>query len=538
MTLDDLRSQCEQSLYYYAQMMFPDRYFGDVHREMFNFFQRSLEEAMESGNGDNAAALIPRDHQKSFCIAVACSWAITKYPWFTVTYVSSNPKLSERQLTLIKNVFKSEIHRELWPEMLNYVVDVRTKEIAHRPLGAWTQSEISVDHPKRPKSEKDPTIAATSAKSTNTGAHYKMCIFDDLVTNENYSSASEREAIREVYQSYASIATTGSIKWLVGTRYGDNDLYADLKEKFYSTFDDETGEEIESKPLWKWFERTVEDSKMKDGSGTYVWPRAKMPDGNWYGFNRTELSKKKSEAFNLELFFAQYYNDPNAADEDKITSDAFMYIQPNKLENRQGKWYYGSKELKLSCGMDLAFSEGKGIKKAKRDYTAIAVIAWDADGYLYVLALSRFQTSRAEVYYKHLIELHEYWNFREATIETNAGGAVVANFVQDEIRREGHNLVIKHQHKNQMQGSKEERNAQLFEPLYRNKSVYHTRGGYTPLLEEELKLKRPPHDDLKDGVFIAISNSKRPSRPKFSTNRKTGNVLDSQSRFLNRRRRA
>lgn len=534
--IDNIRLECENSLYTYAQVMFPNRYFGDVHEEMFNFFQRSLEKAMKNGEGDNAAALIPRDHQKSFCIAVACSWAITKFPWFTVTYVSSNPTLAERQLTVIKNIFRGDSHRELWPEMLNYELDARTKEFEHKPTGSWTKSEICVDHPLRPKSEKDPTVAATSAKSTNTGAHYKMCIFDDLVTNENYKSAAEREEIKEVYQSYASIATTGSIKWMVGTRYGPNDLYADLQEKEYEVFDDD-GNVIETRPLWNWFERVVENSKNKDGSGTYVWPRMKMEDGSWYGFNQTELSKKKADAFNLELFYAQYYNDPDAASKDRITKDCFMYIQPNMLEQRQNRWFYGSKELKLSCGVDLAFSEGSGVRKVKRDYTAIAVIAWDSDGYLYILDLERFQTDRAEVYYEKLVELHQYWDFREATVETNAGGKVVANFIQDECRRAGHTLVIKHQPKNQVQGSKEERNAQLFEPLYRNKSVYHKKGGYTRLLEEELRLTRPPHDDLKDAVWIAVSNSKRAAKPKFATNR-TQNIVNAESRFLSRRKRA
>ena len=68
----EIRKECEQDLFLYAQMMFPNRYFGDVHQDMFAFFQQSLEKAMESGDGDNAAALIPRDHQTSFCIAVAC----------------------------------------------------------------------------------------------------------------------------------------------------------------------------------------------------------------------------------------------------------------------------------------------------------------------------------------------------------------------------------------------------------------------------------------------------------------------------------
>lgn len=536
-SLDTVRTECENDLFTFAQLMFPKRYFGDVHEQMFRFFQNSLEKAMADGQGDNAAALIPRDHQKSFCIAVATAWVITKYPWFTVTYVSANPVLAERQLTVIKNIFLNPDYRELWPDMLNYETNPRTKSMEHKPTWTWTKTEIVIDHPERPKSEKDPTIAATSAKSTNTGAHYKLCIFDDLVTNENHRSAAEREYIREAYQSYASIATTGSIKWLVGTRYGDDDLYADLKQRSYTIYDDE-GNYVEEKLLWTWFERVAEDSRSRDGSGTYIWPRAKMPDGNWYGFNQTELGKKRAEAFNLELFYAQYYNDPNAVATDRINRDCFMYLQPSALEHRQGKWYYGNKLLKLNCGMDLAFSEGSGIKKVKRDYTAICVSAWDEEGYLYILALDRFQTDKAEVYYDQLIQLYNYWDFREVTVETNAGGKVVANAIQSMLRQEGiTGLVVNHQPKTGKDGSKQERNEQLLEPLYRNKTVYHTKGGYTKLLEEELRLTRPPHDDLKDALYIAVSTGKRATKPRWATNKSRENVVQAGSRFLSRNRR-
>lgn len=529
----EIKRDCENDLFLYAKLMFPNRYFGDVHEDMFRFFQDSLERAMKTGEGDNAAALIPRDHQKSFCIAVATSWAITKYPWFTVTYVSSNPTLAERQLTIIKNIFKSEIYRELWPEMLKFEWNPRVREHEHRPQGTWTKTEIAVDHPERPKSEKDPTIAATSAKSTNTGAHYKMCIFDDLVTNENYRSAAEREDIREVYQSYASIATTGSIKWMVGTRYGDNDLYADLKEKKYPVYDDE-GNQIDERPLWRWFEQVVEDSKAKDGSGNYLWPRTKMPDGNWYGFNRNEIEKKRTEAFNLELFYAQYYNDPNAADQDNITPELFMYIQPQLLVNEGGKWTYADKRLKLNAGMDLAFSEGSGNRRVRRDYTAIAITAWDSEGYLYVLDLRRFQTAQSEVYYRHLKELWEYWQFPEVTVETNGGGKVVANAMEASLRQDGVPLIVNHQHKNQINDSKIERNIQLLHPLYKTKSVFHNKGGYTREYEEELRLTRPPHDDLKDAVFLSVSTGKRAPRERSA--RRSGTVVP-MSRFgIGRRR--
>lgn len=528
------RDLMESSLWVYAQAMFPNRYFGDVHEEMFNFFQKSLEDAMESGEGDNAGALIPRDHQKSFCIAVAVSWAITKYPWFTIAYVSSNPTLAERQLTVIKNIFKSEVHREHWPEMLRYEYNPRTKEQEHKPIGAWTKTEMSVDHPLRPKSEKDPTIWATSAKSTNTGAHFKLCVFDDLVTNENYKSASERVEIEETYQSFSSIATTGSLMWAVGTRYGEEDLYAKLKEKTYDLYDDE-GNIKESRPLWKWFERVVEDSKGRDGSGTYIWPRQKMPDGNWYGFNATELSKKRSHAMNLELFGAQYYNDPNMMGSDKIARNDFQYANPKFLTQESGKWYYGDKQLSLHCGVDLAFSEASGIRRIKRDYTAISVIGWDSDGYLYVLEQRRFQTDKAEVYYKNLYELWEYWNFPKATIESNSGGKVIANFIQDEMRRQTANLIIEAKPSSK---NKEERIAEIIEPLYRNHSVFHFKGGLCRILEEELRQARPPTDDLKDSLYIAVSNSRRNTKPRIITNRTNSRIVNAQNRFLNRRRRA
>lgn len=527
----------ESSLWVYAQAMFPNRYFGDVHEEMFNFFQKSLEDAIETGEGNNSGALIPRDHQKSFCMAVTVSWAITKFPRFTVAYVSSNPDLSERQLSVIKNIFKSDIHREFWPDMLNYEFNSRTKKIEHKPLGLWTKSAIEVDHPNRPKSEKDPTILATSVKSTNTGGHVKIVVYDDLVTDENYESTADRNEVEKAYTSFAKIATTGSLEWLVGTKYLDNDLYSTLDELSYEVYDDTTGELLEEKPMWNWFKRVVESSKSKDGSGTYIWPRQRMPDGSWYGFNRTEWGKKKAGHLNKpELFFAQYYNSTNALATNKISRENFQYANPKFLEERSGKWYYGEKQLSLHAAVDLAFTEKIGLKCIKRDYTAISIIGWDSEGYLYVLEQRRFQTDKAEVYYKNLYELWEYWRFPEVTIESNVGGKVIANFIQDEMRRQTANLVVKSQPSTK---NKEERIAQVLEPLYRNGSVFHFKGGHCKILEEELRLAKPPTDDLKDSLYIAVSNSKRSAKPRITTNRiNSSRVVKAQNRFLNRRRSA
>lgn len=537
-TNEEIRLACESDLFTFARMMFPKRYFGDVHRDMFRFFQDSLDHAMKTGEGDFSGALIPRDHQKSFCIAVTTAWAVTKYPWFTVAYVSSNPTLAESQLTVIKNIFLSDEHRTLWPDMLNFERG-RTGKLEHKPTGSWTKTEFSVDHPDRPKSEKDPTVRATSAKSTNTGAHVKLVVFDDLVTNENYESPVEREMIKNVYQSYNSIATVGSLMWAVGTRYGDDDLYASLKEIEYEIYD-ENGRIKETRPMWKFFERVVESSKNRDGSGQYIWPRMKWGD-SWYGFDQTELSKKRANAFNKELFYAQYYNDPNAAAVDRISNKNFHYVDNGRVEERGGAWFVNGKEVKIHCGVDLAFSQSSGTKRVKRDSTAMAVIGWDKEGYLYVLETLRFQTDKVEVYYDNLTKLHDYWGFREATIETNAGGQVVVNFIQDEMRRDGRSLIVNGVAHNSASGSKEQRIEMVLEPLYRNNSVLHVKGKFTKDLEDELRLRRPPHDDLKDALYIAVQYSKRPGNSsgniKANALKKDPNVVQASSRFFNKRRR-
>jgi hypothetical protein len=174
----------------------------------------------------------------------------------------------------------------------------------------------------------------------------------------------------------------------------------------------------------------------------------------------------------------------------------------------------------------------------------MAVIAWDKEGYLYVLDIRRFQTDKVEVYYQNLIELYDYWGFREAAVETNVGGKVVLNFIQDEVRKDGRSLVVNGVSHNSTSGSKEERIRMTLEPLYRQNSVLHVKGKYIRELEEELRLARPAHDDLKDALTIAVMNAPRPGTTMINNNirsnatRTRGNVLEASGRFYKRRRRA
>lgn len=526
---DAIREACEADLWTFACTMLPDRYFGDVHKDLMHFFQHNEH--------DYLLGMIPRDHQKSVVIAVYVAWRLTVNVNYTFLYVSSNPGLSEEQLLFIKGILYSKQHRALWPQHLNFVKDQRG-DMAHKPKGRWRNDMIELDHPDK-KGGRDPNVRAVSAGSTITGYHVHEIIFDDLVTDENYESEALRRDVSKCFMNCAKIASTGAKMKAVGTRYGQNDEYSKWLEMEVPEFN-EHGEETGTKRLWDIFERVVEDSSNRTGDGNFLWPKMEVPNVGTFGMDQAELAKKKAMlTYNGDLtgFYAQFYNDPNDDSMLRITRDCFQYIEQKHLTYSNGVWYYGQKALRLTVAADLAFTASKNLKRGRRDYTAICVLGRDSDGYLYVLDLDRFQTDKLEVYYNRILELQEQWQFREIFVETNHGGQLVKTYIEDMVRKTGGSLTVQGVAHTSHGGKKEERIMQAVEPRYRNKEVYHVRRGLTKHLEEELMLPRPKNDDLKDVLALCIEKSKPVLGKGLKQTHNRSNVVQ-LSRFGGVRRRA
>jgi phage terminase large subunit-like protein len=162
----------------------------------------------------------------------------------------------------------------------------------------------------------------------------------------------------------------------------------------------------------------------------------------------------------------------------------------------------------------------------KSDYTAIVVVGIDAEGYIYVLDIDRFQTDRISVMFDHVVDLHEKWRFRKLRAEVTAAQSMIANDLKDRIREDNMSLSIDENRPSRHEGTKEERMAAILEPRYDNLSVFHVRGGYTTALEEELILARPRHDDIKDALASVIQIAKAPSKRRKTKDK--SNVLYSK----------
>lgn len=499
-----VRNLAEKDLRFFAKLINPQRVYGQIHLDVFKWWMDC-----EEGELLNTGLLLPRDHQKSHCAAVKAAWLITRFPATTILYISATADLAEKQLKAIKDILTSDVYRTYWPEMVHPDEGKRER---------WTNAEICVDHPLRKKEGvRDSTVKAAGLTTNITGLHCQHVFLDDIVVPANAYTEEGRGQVQKQYSQLASIETTGATETVVGTRYHPSDIYKDLMEMSRSVFNDE-GEMIGEQDVYEFKVEVVEKN------GDFLWPREVRSDGTPFGFNMNELAIKKAKYLDTTQFYAQYYQEPNDPESHRLSADKFQYYDRKFITRESGVWCINGKPMNIYAGVDFAYSVNK-----KADYTAIVVVGVTSDNYIYVLDIDRFKTDKIAAYYEHIYDLHQRWEFRKLRAEVTAAQAIIVSDLKDRFIREGLFLSIDEHRPNRYQGSKEERIAANLEPRYENQAVWHFKGGYTPVLEEELMLSRPPHDDIKDCLASVVEIAKAPMEER-SWKRKD-NVLSFHSRF-------
>ena len=483
---DIIREKALSDLEVFIRLVDPKRVLGQCHTSLISWWTRQ-------GAKSHQLVLFPRDHQKSALAAYRVAWEITKNPSIRVLYISSTSKLAIKQLKFIKDILTSDIYRFYWPEMVNVEESKREK---------WTETEISVDHPKRKEERvRDSTIFTAGLTTNIVGLHCDIAVLDDVVVDDSAYSEEGRSRVRDQASYLASIAGTDSKLWAVGTRYHPKDLYNDFMEMVVEEYN-EDGELANSYHLYELYERPVED--IGNGAGQFLWPRKKTQDGRWYGFDIKELAIKKAQYSDPTKFRAQYYNNPNEVGGASITSEMFQYYDRSHLRNDGGKWYYKLTRLNVFAAVDFAYSTNRNA-----DFTAITVVGVDQKNNYYILDIDRFKTSTISEYFDRILKLHIKWDFRKIRAEVSAAQEVIVKDLKENyIRAYGLALAID-EHRPTVK--KEERIEANLQPKYHNQQIWHYKGGNCELLEEELIYQRPAHDDIKDCLSSCIEICVPPS---------------------------
>lgn len=282
---------------------------------------------------DECLDLWSRFHYKSTIITFAGSiQEILKDPEITIGLFAYVKGLAAKFLGQIK--YELETNEELkatYPDVLW----ADPKRDARRAGASWDQYRIDV---KRATNPKEGTVEAHGLTDGQpTGAHFKLRVYDDVVTRESVTSPEMVKKTTECWELSDNLKSTESARrWHIGTRYSFADTYGEilerkiLKPRIYPATDDGTpnGRPVFlSKEVW-------EDTKLNQ---------------------RTTLS-------------AQMLQNPSAGNEAMFRKDDLRFI-----DVRPGT-------LNVYIMVDPASSKKKG-----SDRTAMPVIGVDASRNKYLL---------------------------------------------------------------------------------------------------------------------------------------------------------
>lgn len=491
-----IRETAKSDLFFFAKLVNPGYLYGDVHKEIFKWMETYNLFGIDENLTSNKLIMLPRAHLKSHMVATWCAWIITRHPEITILYVSATAELAETQLYAVQNILASSVYQRYFPEYIHPQEGSRER---------WSMRKLTIDHAQRKKEGiRDATISTAGLTTNTTGWHADIIVADDLVVPENAYTEDGRDSVSKKASQFTSIRNAGGFTMACGTRYHPSDVYSVWKQQMYEVFNDED-EVIDRKPVWDIKEYAVEKDQV------FVWPRTMRSDNKSFGFDMQVLARIRAEYSDKVQFYAQYYNDPNDPGSNRIDRSRFQYYDKKFLVQKDGNWYFKKNKLNVYASIDFAFSLSK-----KSDYTAIVVVGIDAEGYIYILDIDRFKSDKIADYFKHIAELHSKWEFKKLRAEVTVAQTIIVRDLKDRMREEGLRLSIDEYRPNRKEGTKEERIASALEHRYENGTIWHFKGGYIDVLEEELVLARPSHDDLKDALASVIEILIKPKRSRSS----------------------
>lgn len=177
---------------------------------------------------DECLDLWSRFHYKSTIITFAGSiQELLKDPEITIGLFAYVKGLAAKFLGQIKYELETnEELKETYPEVLW----ADPKRDARRAGASWDQYRIDV---KRQTNPKEGTIEAHGLTDGQpTGAHFKLRVYDDVVTRESVTTPEMVKKTTECWELSDNLKSTESARrWHIGTRYSYADTYGEILDR-------------------------------------------------------------------------------------------------------------------------------------------------------------------------------------------------------------------------------------------------------------------------------------------------------------------
>lgn len=306
-----------------------------------------------------------REHGKSSIITFAKTIQdILNDPEITVGIFSHTRPIAKGFLRQIKREFESNILlKDLFPDILF------TDPQKESPK--WSEDEgITV---KRKGNPKECTVEAYGlVDGMPTGKHYRLRIYDDVVTRESVTTPEQIKKTTEAWELSDNLGTIGGAVRTIGTRYSLYDTYAEMMKR---------------KAVTPRIHAATHNGRM-DGKPVL------FTQGEWDRRKRTQSRR---------MVAAQLLQNP-LADEDARFNP--IWLKPYEIRPR-------------TINVSITCDPSRG-RTAKSDNTAIAVIGYAQGGTKYLLDGYCHRMGLAERW-AHMRDLYLKWS-AEVGVQTISVG--------------------------------------------------------------------------------------------------------------------
>jgi hypothetical protein len=183
------------------------------------FLQSRCKEVQE--NPDDHLDLWAREHYKSTIITFALTIQdILKDPEITIGIFSHTRPIAKNFLRQIKEEFTSN-------DFLKWAFDDILYDNPETESPKWSEEGgITV---KRKGNPKEPTVSAWGlVDGMPTSAHFKLRVYDDVVTLESVNTPEQINKTTEAWELSDNLGSEGGTQRYIGTRYHLNDTYAEM----------------------------------------------------------------------------------------------------------------------------------------------------------------------------------------------------------------------------------------------------------------------------------------------------------------------
>lgn len=439
----------------------------DVHRELF--------ESLKSGK-DKRLILWPRGHFKTSCVVIELVRRILNDPNIRILVMQATLKLTKGWVKEIRSHFDGTNPKSKLPVLF--------------PEFCWTGKNgdaFTFTCPARTRKHlKEATITAASPRATQTGQHYTLMAFDDLVNTANFRNIELLDKLESEFYHFLPLLDPGGEVIVTGTRYSFADIYARIIAK--------------DKGRNEW-EISIRGCYLPDG--TLLFPKRVVKDGTRFiGFTLELLASLKSD--DPEMFAPQYLNTA-VASKDQLFPITLLQTATKSTADKE--YPVGARCV---FTIDLAPSA-----RADSDSNIIAVGRADANGRAWVDdVLGGIMSPHSFA----LLIISAFVKFRPVKIyvEKQAGAEYFVEFVRTVAREKGVILPLDFVKSSRQKDAKYLRIASL-ESAFKQKRLFLCAGitNYDAVCEEFQQFPRGRHDDRPDCIALLYSELAKivPFRP-------------------------